>query len=147
MTWVVFCFALELGIIPNGIFLLYDRQPIEYINESPYQLTTVDVLDFSYSIYTDFQFEAIILDYIFIGGGVRVVMLPTNNYTFDPHASYYNFVFGGRIGPLEVFWRHYCIHPQMVYMYDYVPLDGWEGAYDEIGLKIEGKVPLRWKKR
>ena len=142
MNWLIFVFALEMGIIPNGAFLLYDRQPAILSYDGAYYMTDVDMHDISYSLYTDFQLEAIFLNYMFIGGGVRVVMLPTNNYTFDPHASYYNFSFGGRFGRVEVFWRHYCMHPQMAYMYDYVPLDGWEGAYDEIGLKIEGKINL-----
>jgi len=145
MNWLVLAFCLELGIIPNGAFLMYDRLPIEYINESPYALTSVDVLNFGNSIYTDLQFEATVLDYLFIGGGVKILMLSTNDYTFDPHALNYNFVFGCRIGPMEIFWRHYCMHPQMTYMYDYIPLDGWEGMYDELGIKIEGQVS--WLKK
>jgi len=140
MTWIVFLFALEIGLVPQGMFLLYDREPAEYTYTGSEQLPTIEDLDFSYSIYTDFQFEAIILDYIFIGGGIRCTMLPTNNYTWDPHSLTYNFSFGGRLGPVELFWHHYCTHPQMTYMYDYYPLDGWEGVYDEIGLKIEGKL-------
>lgn len=146
MTWVIFIFSLEIGLIPNGVFLMYDRQPIEFENGGELYPSTVDVLDFSYSIYTDFQFEAEILNYLFIGGGVRIVMLPTNDYSFDPHSSYYNFTFGGRLGPFEVFWHHYCLHPIMTYMFDYIPLDGWEGSYDEIGFKISSKIPLRWKR-
>lgn len=143
MSWLVFVFALELGFVPEGIVLMYDRQPVEYVNENSVPLTTVEDLNFSYSVYTDLYVEAVILEYLFIGGGVRVTMLPTTDYTFDPHACYYTFAFGGRLGPIEVFWRHYCMHPQMTYMHDYLPLDAWEGAYDEIGLKVKGEIP--WK--
>ena len=142
MNWLVFVFSLEMGFIPNGAFLMYEREPVVFSYDDAYWITTVEMEDFGNSFYTDFQIEAIFLDYMFVGGGVRVTMLSTNDYTFSPQSSYYNFSFGARFSILEVFWHHYCMHPQMTYMYDYVPVNGWEDAYNEIGIKIEGKINL-----
>jgi len=139
MTWLILVFALEAGIIPNGGFMMYERQPqVFYYQGEYYYPISVTQETIAPMFYTDLSVEIQIIEIFYIGGGVRVPM-KFDGAGFDPKATYYDFQFGARYGQFDIFWHHACRHPQMTYMYDYLTTTGWEGGYDEIGFKITGK--------
>ena len=142
MNWLVFLFAFEIGLIPNSNFIMYDRQP-EVFQYEGYYYYPLEVQEISLvpTIYTDLSVEFLLLDIFYIGGGVRIPMTWAGD-SFSPHATYYDFQTGVRLGPVDVFWHHACRHPQMLYSYDYTTDVGWEGAYDELGISIKGQIPL-----
>ena len=142
MNWLVFLFALEVGIIPQGNFVMYDRQPEVFYYEGHYYYpVSVEANQLACSFYADLAVEFQIVEIFYVGGSVRIPMDWAGG-SFSPHATYYDFQAGARFGPVDVFWHHACRHPQMTYMYDYTTLKGWEGAYDELGIKVEGRIPL-----
>ena len=129
MTWLAFIYALELGFLPAGDFVMYGELDPEYV---PVQ----------YSLYTDLQVEFEISNIFFIGGGIKTGLWYGDGYTFFPHRSTYSFYTGFRYGLFEVGWRHFCFHPITPFfgfgILDYNAI--WEGAYDELYLKISGRI-------
>ena len=134
MNWLLFLFAFEMGMIPHGGFVMYECDPL-FVEKLPLVST----------MYTDLSVEFQIIEIFYIDGSVRIPMfLPMswNDPSFQPHATYYDFQTGAKFGPVDIFWHHTCRHPQMTYMYKYKLLSGWEGSYDEIGIRVEGQIPL-----
>lgn len=124
MNWLIFLFALEVGFLPQGDFIMYEK---------------LELVPVRYSAYTDLQAEIVIGNLFFIGGGVKTGVWYHDGYTFFPHRASYNFQAGIRRGMVEAGWRHYCFHPITPFFefIDYRAI--WEGAYDEIYLRIEKK--------
>lgn len=128
MTWLALVFALELGALPSGGFLMYDPPAYQ---------------DWTGSGYTELSASVELAKTLYAGGGVRTTVLSDGSLNFWPEGAYYYFTAGVRWKGIEIFWRHYCIHPVVPYL----PLTGdvrqvWEGSYDEIGIRISGTLPL-----
>jgi hypothetical protein len=136
MTWLAFVFALEAGIIPQNSFVMYQYQMLpEYkMNE---QRNSGPIY------FTDLQAELIFFEplSLFVGGRVRFQMSPFFG-TFNPESIFYEFITGIRYKGIELYYLHACQHPQMTSYWQYKVLAGWEGAYDEIGIKFSGKIDL-----
>lgn len=128
MNWLVFLFALEFGWLPGGTFIMYEREPLESVYLGG-------------SFFTDMEAEFLLFNHFYIGGGAKTIMFKSNKgLVFDPQAVDYKFEAGIRIGIIDIFFRHHCIHPIMTYMYWYNTELIWEGWYNEIGIRIEGKI-------
>lgn len=127
MTWLAFIFALEIGFLPQGDFIMYEE---------------FELIPVQYSIYTDLQAEIEIFDFFFVGGGVKTGAWYHGGYTFFPHRSSYEFRAGFRWKLIEAGWRHYCFHPMTPFfgfgILDYRAI--WEGAYDELYLRFSGRI-------
>jgi len=148
MNILAFIFAMEVGLVPSGGFLMYERQPqvFEY-DGNYYYPVNVQQVQLNPTAYMDLSAEVELLEFLFIGGGVRVpVEWQGGNGSFNPLATYYDFRAGMRWKGVRLMYRHACYHPQMTYAYDYIASSGWEGAYDELSLRFEGKVPL-WESK
>lgn len=126
MTWLAFVFALEAGWLPHGGFVAYEAPEVIMVNGS---------------FYTVLQAEAVAWDYLYLAGGMKAMMWSQKGeWTFWPHTMLYNFGAGLRLGPIEVGWRHFCVHPVMPYSIIFDPHLKAEGAWDEIFLRVEVKV-------
>lgn len=127
MTWLALFFALEVGFLPGG-----------YMETYTYYGATDET--FAGAYYVDMDAEVRLFDILFIGGGSKVYMDRTHGMiNFIPNTVNYNFVAGARYGPLEVGFRHYCIHPIMPWSRYRVEMPEWEGWYEEIYVRIEGR--------
>lgn len=139
MNWLALAFALELGIVPSGNFMMYEREPqvFEYDGEYYYPVS-VQQVDIAPIVYTQLDAEVMLFGFLFAGGGVRVqTRYHEDAWSFAPQATFYEFTGGAVFGPVRLQYRHCCFHPQMTYMYNYRPAGGWEGSYDEISLRLE----------
>ncbi len=94
-----------------------------------------------YTAYAELEAEVVLFNMLFAGGGVRtsVWQLEDTGYALWPHKAVYQFNAGLRIGVVEMGWRHYCMHPVIPYFKLAKPLPIWEGAYDEVYLRISNK--------
>lgn len=130
MTWLVLAAALEVGLLPMGDFLMYDPP------------STVSITG---TIYTELEARATAWGVLFVGGEVRTFAWAVDgSYSFTPFRLLYQFEAGFTLGPLEIGFRHYCTHPQWVYLWAYRYGDAiygqqarWEGAYEEVYLRLE----------
>jgi len=140
MNWLAFIFALEAGIVPQNGFVMYQREAqVFYYEGSYYYPMDVALEDSGPIFYTDLQAEVELFGFAFAGGGVRVQMQQDGDWNFAPEALFYEFRAGLRWKGIELHYLHACRHPQMLYAFYYQPVAGWEGAYDEIGIKISGR--------
>ncbi len=130
MNWLIFLFALELGWLPQGDFVMY--YPSSYFAK---------VYPISYSAYVDLEAEVVVLDTFFAGGAVRtsVWQRSPSALNFFPHKAVYSFFAGARLGMVEMGLRHYCIHPVIPFFGLIDPKPIWEGAYEEIYLRISNR--------
>lgn len=120
MNLLAFVFVLELTWLPSGIIEHYSTQ---------YQTPN--------TFKTQLEAEAIFFDWIFIGGSVATFIHADRLDNYEPTSLLYGVRMGLRHKWFEAFWRHYCQHPQKTYM-RMRPDIIWEGAYNEIGIRIEG---------
>ena len=133
MNWLIFSFILELGIIPSGSFLMYEKIPNGYYRTNPIYLQS--------SFFTNMEVELEFFKHIYIGGGAKTILYyGKGGWWFDPQAVDYKFEYGLRFGIIDIFFLHHCIHPIMTYMYWYNANLIWEGWYNEIGIRIKGKI-------
>ena len=126
MTWLALFFALEIGFLPNGHLETYsnDRMP--------------KAIELQGSGYVDFETEVRLFKYGFIGGSTKIYINKHNNGdTFSPETAEFDFNLGIRIAPLELGFRHYCMHPIVPWIYYTRVSPQWEGAYEEIYLRLE----------
>jgi hypothetical protein len=139
LDWLIITFAFELGWVPTGELLMYDREYIIYMEDkSIYYPMNVNRIDGANTFYTDFDLNLMFFDFVYVEGGLRVMVHKTEEgISFSPDAIYYRFGAGFQFDFLTVFWEHHCYHPQMCYMFAYKPLLNWEGWYDEIGVRLE----------
>ena len=124
MSWLLFIFALEIGIIPSGTFMMYEM-PAEIVHDQ--------------SAYIQMEAELLFFDLLFVGGSIRTyVWKDEEGISFWPWRDGYLFNAGIRYKFVELGFRHYCTHPVIPYAY---PVQmNWEGAYEEIYLRFEGKL-------
>ena len=126
MTWLAFIFALEAGWLPSGGFALYEAPA---------------VVDVTGSFYVDMQAEGIAWKHLYLQGGMKAMMWSQpDDWTFWPHTMLYNIGAGLRWGPLDLGWRHYCVHPVTPYAILYDPQLRAEGSWDEVFLRVQVKV-------
>ncbi|MBA7525413.1 hypothetical protein ES705_17564 [subsurface metagenome] len=127
MSWLALFFILELGYLPNGY-------------QEIYLITNfVDEVEMKGEFYIDFNAEVTLFDLFFIGGGVKTYIWKYNfSYTFWPNTAGYSLIAGINLGILEIGFRHYCYHPVLPWT-EYINFDlQWEGAYEEIYVRLEG---------
>jgi len=129
MNWIALFFAIELGWLPTGEFAMYDVPAL------------VEKHPIAYTLYTDIDGGAELFGHLFIGGGVRtsVWRLTDTGLTFWPFNAVYRFYAGARWGPLEVGWRHYCMHPVVPYfgLLGELIEPVWEGALNEWYVRVQ----------
>ncbi|MHA1302130.1 MAG: hypothetical protein ACTSPI_00310 [Candidatus Heimdallarchaeaceae archaeon] len=124
MNWLIFAFALELGIIPIDEFVMYNPS-IEIV--------------FDQSLYVEIEGEALLFDLLFIGGSIRTYIWKNKEgISFWPWRDGFLFNAGIKYKYVELGFKHYCTHPIIPYIY---PVQmNWEGAYQEFYLRFEGKI-------
>lgn len=140
MSWLMFAFALELGIVPSSSFTMYEREPEVFEYDGYYYYpVSVEQEQFGPIVYTELDAELTAWDLFFVGGGVRVqTRYDEGSWSFDPQSTFYEFVGGLEYKSVRFQYRHCCMHPQMTSLYAYRPSEGWEGSYDEISLRFTG---------
>jgi hypothetical protein len=124
MPWLVLAFALQLGYTPDATMLMY--QP----TFSPPNAMEEELVDF--------DFEARLFNFIYVGGNMAAPMWHTVGLSFWPNELQSEVRAGIRIGDIEVGWSHICTHPVIPYAARTQIL--WEGWYDEFHIKISGEV-------
>ena len=128
-------YAMEFGYQPVGTVVMY-KQP---------SWRTPDFAHFSGSFYTDLEIMVGIAGIntlgFYVGGGVRTEMWGLNNeLSFWPHLSNYRFLASFRYGPIEIGFRHFCIHPVVPMLALIQPVEQiWEGAYEEVFIRVSNK--------
>lgn len=123
MTWLVLAAALEVGWMPMCDFLMHDP---------PAYVVTTD------AFYVDMEARATAWGFLFVGGEVKTFMWKsTPGYDFSPERMLYQFNAGLTWGPLELGFRHYCTHPIMPYLWSWPGQAKWEGAYEELYLRVD----------
>jgi len=129
MSWLVFVFALEVGLFPNNSFIMYQPNPA-YV---------IDAVGF----YTDL--EASMESYgFYVGGGMRCYFWKDRDpLDFYPYQMTFSFDAGWRNEFFEIGFRHYCMHPVVPWLaLTEAPECQWEGSYDEMFIRIYGRLPL-----
>jgi len=119
-------FGLEMGWLPQGGLRMYE------IGED---------YDLSNTFYTVLGSRVYLLETLFAGGSMDV-SIHNAGYTFATEGIDYMFEAGLRVGILEIFYKHNCIHPAPTWLYyrmfKFEPI--WEAVHDRIGIKISGKI-------
>jgi len=125
MNWIALLFAIELGFAPYyGSLNVIPGEPSFDITE-----------DIGY---VNFEAEVIAWDTIFIGGATKTYIQRTSDLTnYHPFESDYLFNAGLRFDPIEIGYRHLCLHPTRPYEIYYQPQKSTDAAYDEFYLRIE----------
>jgi len=127
MHWIVFIFVLELGIAP-----MYSS--LNVVSQETYENVTQNIG------YVQFEVEATLWDFIFIGGAIKTYVQETTiPFNYHPFEDNYIFNSGFRFDVFEIGWRHLCLHPVRPYIDYYQPQQDSNGFYDEFYLKISNK--------
>ena len=127
MSWLALFFALEVGVLPTGYLRTYEMV-----------IPTCETLTGCF--YTDMEAEIEILDLFFIGGATKMYMdLYENEGSFKPNTVNLLFTAGIRAQQLEIGFRHYCLHPVVPWIYSNEMNLHWEGAYEEIYIRLESR--------
>ena len=131
-AFLVLLFNLEMGYMPLDTWRGYT--PAFYVDRG------VDI-----PLYVDVSFRLDILDFVFVGGSVRteLTMKEMKAGSFSPHLMNYGFTAGIHYQGFEIGFRHHCLHPIVPYMTAQNGFRlGFEGAYEEIYVKFEGKITI-----
>jgi hypothetical protein len=133
--WLVLKFAFEFGFLPQGEIRQFN------VDQS-YQSTMLNL-----DMYLDFQTELVFFDMFYIGGDAKIFIVKRadNFYEFNPTSLGSLFFAGIKYNfdsdsSIDFGLRHYCQHPIIPYMYNSKPSILWEGFYEEIYLRFEGKI-------
>ncbi len=122
MSWLALFFAIEVGLIPNENFKLYE--PPAHTQSNP-------------SFYTQLETRVLILDFFFVGGELQTfIWLDDADINFWPFRTDYGFEAGISIPPIEMGFRHFCLHPRTQHRELISPHA--EGSYDQFYIRIEG---------
>lgn len=126
MNWLTLAFALELGMLPLGSWVMY--QPPATVQEQS-------------EFYQQFESRVILWDRLFVGGDVRIYdWMDKGALNFWPSRAAFTFKTGINCRGVELGFRHYCTHPIVTYMPIEKSTVRWEGAYEEIYLRLEGRI-------
>lgn len=130
MSWLIVLFAIEAGMVPNNAWWLYQEHEVFESDEPGY--------------YTDFEIEAELWGWAFVGGSLRTDMTTDTFRNYSPHWFTYDFTAGARWEFLEVGWRHRCSHPIQTYVTHPSRLREpvIEGAYDEFYLRAQWELDI-----
>ena len=121
MTALLFLFFLEFGFLPSGTMVQYEQPAF---------------VQFEGDLYTDLG-ALVSLYGFYIGGGVKTYMWrDKGELSFWPHLADYRFLAGFKYGIVEIGFRHYCIHPVVPMLAWTQPAQIWEGAYDEVFIRV-----------
>ena len=133
-------FSLELGWLPMGTLNMYEQTGNQlWYQDGYYWIAEVQQYDLSNTFYTVLGTRVYWLEMLFLGGSVDVSM-HKGGATFSPEGIDYMFEAGMRVGIIEFFFKHNCIHPAPTYLYSYLFDGKWETAHDRLGVKISGKI-------
>ena len=124
MDWLSLFFAIELGLIVDGNYMLLDGEEYLYENQQQY--------------YTRLEGGIEILKTFYVMGGIKTVFHKGESYFFMPELSEYDIETGLRYGPLSAGFRHACYHPVEARIND-LPDVRWQGAYSEVFVRAEIK--------
>lgn len=120
MEWLIFWFVLEMGYLPLNDFAIYE-------------CNNTDIF------YIDMQTRIYLWDF-YVGGGIKNIIC--SKVHLSPNKITYLFQLGWNNDFIEIGFRHYCIHPIIPYMSNKKITINYEGAYEEIFIKLEGKIGL-----
>ena len=121
-------FAIELGVLPYHHFWLYD------LSDELYD-------DFiKTSFYTDLEVSLMYRDRLYIGGGLKTTMEKNKFKTkFWPNELFFDFEIGYKGENLQFGLRHFCYHPVILFLPVYYVSSRWEGAYEELFVRISAR--------
>jgi hypothetical protein len=140
MKWIGFIILIELGWLPINTVTLYDKVPAPY-EKSGLFIPSVSFAELSGLFSTTLCIDVELFGIVRVGGDVKTyVHIKTDPIGFVPIVADYGFSAGLVNLPVSVFWRHRCMHPVMVFSYQYDPEMRWEGVYDEFGIRLEAKI-------
>ena len=127
---LLFIFALEMGILPNYEFLMYQPHP--------------DYIEANCSFYISLDATAELYGF-FLGGGMKCYMWRnTGRLNFWPYQMTYRFDAGWRNDWLTLGLRHYCIHPVIPLAGVVLPVQNWEESFQELFVRVEIKRGRGW---
>jgi len=102
----------------------------------------------SNAFYTQLGARVYLFEYLYIGGNVKTTIRhPKYAFSFEPWGLFYDFEAGVDISYFNLFFRHYCSHPQVAYYFTKKSRHIWEGSYEEFGIRISGDVGAIKKRR
>jgi hypothetical protein len=126
MPWLTLWFALQLGLSPNSMMVIYPTQDQRF---------------FPFTSYVELATEARVGEHFFIGGELRTeIQKETGIFSFTPEMASYGFKAGLRWPGVEVAGLYACEHPVVPYFDYYHPVLNWEGWYGEVYVKFSGEV-------
>lgn len=134
--------AIEVGWLPQGTLNMYEYVDTDVWLEGEHYWKMIEVkpYDLSNTFYALLETKVFLFNYFFMGGSIDVSMhKQEHGNTFSPEGIDYMFTTGFRLGIIEFFYKHNCIHPAPTYLYRYLFEPKWETAHDRIGIRIEGK--------
>ena len=128
MNWLILLFAFEIGFAPT-----YDSENVVVSENSI--IINEDIF------YTSFEVEAIIYDYLFVGGSVKTYVQDMKlSKTFYPFELDSFFNAGLRYKNIELGFKHFCLHPVRPYEMYYEPQGSNNAAYEEFYIRIEKRM-------
>jgi hypothetical protein len=127
MTWLAFVLALEAAYLPMGSFHLYEP--------------ALQVVEPGIEFYVDLEARAVLWDLLYVGGSVRSNFHDVGDSRFfNPTAAAYTVEAGFERDGFKAGWRHYCTHPVIPYLSGTSMGRVWEGGYEEVFLRVEGRI-------
>jgi len=130
MNILIFVFALEIGLLPEGHLSMTDVSEYTY--------------DLNYSLYVQFECELQFFDMLFIGGKIYSPFWKKYGEPgFAPDSIEYLFNGGIRFYFIEIGFRHYCKHPVLPWYnstFSFRPV--WEASIDELYIRFQGRTKL-----
>ena len=127
MLPLILSLILETGWLPTG--KIYTYQPFDY-----YIIPEM-------TFYGEATFRAELYG-VFIDVSARNVIIKSiDSYGFMPNEASYVFRAGWQGGPLELGFRHYCIHPIATNFGRSMGELNFEGGYEEVYARLK----LEWK--
>ncbi len=134
MSWLVFVFALECGLLPNTGFNMY-QPDLESVSGAVgfYTALSASVEYFGF----------------YVGGGMRnYFWKDRGKISYWPYQMTFLFDAGWRNDFLDIGFRHYCMHPVVPFLAIIgTPPQNWECSYDELFVRVHGRCRFPLIKR
>jgi hypothetical protein len=123
MNLLALAFALEAGIAPMDLAVIYDP---------PTEVLTAPVF------YQQLEARVWLGEHFFLGGSLQAQEWKVaQKMEFWPFRISYELEAGLAWGPLEIGARRYCTHPVMPLQPFYMMKPEWEAAYWQLYLRLE----------